>query len=183
MQSNALTLIHKYIRAELFDVARLISACGNSREEIVTVRSAIDAAVELLHQHAEHEEAGFEPFIREQSAAFADRLLEEHRVLHADIDAIVASARALDPAQPDTCCDALLQLYLDWNRFLGAYLLHLDAEERSWFIEADSLMPPVAGMKVAPPGWSEEAHQEFLDKLFAVIAPVERAKVQGSETE
>lgn len=181
MKANALTLIHKYIRAELFDVARLLSACGPTREEVDAVRKAIDVAVDLLHQHAEHEEAGFEPFMRERSAGFADRLLAEHRTLHADLDAIVASAQALDPDSSDDCCSALLQLYLDWTRFLGAYLLHLDAEERSWFLDADALMPPLSGMKEAPPGWSEEAHQAFLRKLFAVIAPGERARVKGDD--
>ena len=177
MKANALTLVHKYIRAELFDVSRLLSSAGP--EDAAAVRKAIDAAVELLHQHAEHEEAGFEPHIRAQNAAFADRLLEEHRALHDELDAIVSSAHALNPEEPETCVDALLKLHLDWNRFVGGYLLHLDEEERNWFADADTLMPPVSAMREAPPGWSEEAHQAFLRKLFAAIAPGERAKVQG----
>ncbi|MBW3568084.1 MAG: hemerythrin domain-containing protein [Proteobacteria bacterium] len=177
MKANALTLVHKYIRAELFDVSRLISSAGP--EDVAAIQKAIDAVVELLHQHAEHEEAGFEPHIRERNAGFADRLVEEHRALHAELDAIVSSAHALDPDEPEACTIALLKLHLDWNRFVGGYLLHLDEEERNWFADADALMPPVTAMKDAPPGWSEEAHQAFLRKLFAAIAPGERAKVQG----
>lgn len=177
MKANALTLIHKYIRAELFDVSRLLSSAGP--EDAAAVKSAIEEAVELLHQHAEHEEAGFEPHIRERNGAFADRLLDEHRSLHAELDAIISSARALDAGESASCVDALLKLHLDWNRFVGAYLLHLDEEERSWFVGAEALMPPMAAMKTAPPGWSEEAHQAFLRKLFAAIAPGERAQVQG----
>ena len=177
MKANALTLVHKYIRAELFDVSRLVSSAGAG--DVAAVQQAIDTVVELLHQHAEHEEAGFEPHIREQNTAFADRLIAEHRSLHAELEAAVASAHALDPGKPEACAGALLQLHLDWNRFVGGYLLHLDEEERHWFADADALMPPVTVMKEAPPGTSEEEHQAFLNKLFAAITPGERARVQG----
>lgn len=177
MKSNALTLIHKYIRAELFDVSRRISSAGP--EDVAAIREAMDAVAELLHQHAEHEEAGFEPHIREQNTAFADRLLEEHRSLHAELDAAIASAHALDAGEPEACAAALLQLHLDWNRFVGGYLLHLDAEERHWFATADALLPPVTVMNEPPPGGNEEEHQVFRRKLFAAIAPGERARVQG----
>ena len=76
MKANALTLFHKYIRAELFEVARLLASAGPG--DAAAVRKAIDAAAELLHQHAAHEEAGFEPYIRERNAEFAERLLKEH---------------------------------------------------------------------------------------------------------
>lgn len=177
MKANALTLIHKYIRAQLFDVSRLLSSAGIN--DVAAVQHAIDAAIELLHQHAEHEEAGFEPHIRKQNAEFADRLLEEHKVLHVELDAAASSARQLNPDEPDKCADALLKLHLDWNRFVGTYLLHLDEEERNWFAGAEALMPPLTAMKDAPPGWSKEAHQAFLRKLFAVITPTERAQVEG----
>lgn len=177
MKANALTLVHKYIRAELFDVSRLLSSAGP--ENAAAVRDAIDAAVEMLHDHASHEEAGFEPHIRERSAAFADRLLEEHRSLHAELDAIVALAQTLEPREPGSCETILLKLHLDWNRFVGGYLLHLDEEERNWFVGADALMPPMTAMKEAPPGWAEATHRAFLEKLFAAITPGERMKVQG----
>ena len=180
MKANALTLVHKYIRAELFDVSRLLCAAGPG--DIESIRKAINAVVELLHQHAEHEEAGFEPHIRQHNAAFADRLIEEHRALHAELDAAVSFANALDSRHPEDCEAALLQLHLDWNRFVGGYLLHLDEEERNWFIGADGLMPPMSVMMEAPPGRSDEAHQAFLRKLFAAIAPGERAKVQGTSS-
>lgn len=179
MKANALTLVHKYIRAELFDVSRLVATAGPDADEIARVRQRIDETVALLHQHATHEEAGFEPHMRECNAAFADRLLEEHRTLHAELDAITSAVRELDPAHPDACTDALLQLHLDWNRFVGSYLLHLDAEERHWFVGAESLMPPMTAMKDAPPGWSDDEHRAFMDKLFAAIAPGECAKVRG----
>lgn len=177
MKANALTLIHKFIRVELFEVSRRISTAGPG--DVTAIQSAVAEAVELLHQHAEHEESGFEPHIRARNAAHAKRLLEEHRALHAELDTIVSATQALDAGSPESCTEALLKLHLDWNRFVGGYLLHLDEEERNWFVGTDDLLPPMSAMREPPPDWSAEMHQAFLEKLYAAIAPGERARVKG----
>lgn len=175
MRANALTIIHKFIRRELFDVTAQLASAGP--EDTGAVRKAIAEAIELLHAHAAHEEAGIEPRVREESAAHAERLLEDHHALHAELDAIGAAAYALDPVQHDACVMALLQLHLDWNRFVGRYLLHLDEEERTWFAGLGDFLPPVAFMAEAATAQGEA----FLQKLWKVVTPAERAVIERAQ--
>ncbi|HEX6928725.1 MAG TPA: hemerythrin domain-containing protein [Gammaproteobacteria bacterium] len=176
MRANALTIIHKFIRRELFDVSARLAGAGP--EDIGAVRTAIAEVIELLHAHAAHEESGIEPQVREHSAAHAERLLHDHHRLHAELDAIGAAAQVLDAAPHDACVATLLQLHLDWNRFVGGYLLHLDDEERTWFAHLGDFLPPVAFMAEAARMQGEEQGKAFLEKLWKVVTPDERAIIE-----
>jgi hypothetical protein len=177
MRANALTLIHKVIRRELFDISARISSAGP--KDIDAIRVAIAAVTEFLNAHAAHEEAGFEPRLRAGQAEFAARLVDDHHRLHAELDAIGAAARTFDPAKPDACVAALLQLHLDWNRFVGGYLLHIDDEERRLFVNLDDVIPPVEFMAEAAVSQGEEG-KAFLEKLWKVVAPGEREAIESA---
>lgn len=177
MHANALTIVHKVIRRELFDVSARISSAGP--DDIDAVRSSIAAVTEFLNAHAAHEEAGFEPQIRAHSAEFAARLVEDHHRLHAELDAIGTAAQRLDPVDPQACAAALYRLHLDWNHFVGGYLLHIDDEERRLFVPLDDVIPPVEFMAEAAVSQGEEG-KAFLEKLWKVVAPDERRTIEGA---
>lgn len=177
MRANALTIIHKVIRRELFDVSALISSAGP--EDVDAVRASIAAVTGFLNAHAAHEEAGFEPKLRERNPELAACMLDDHHRLHTELDAAGDAARRLDPASPEACTAALLQLHLDWNRFVGGYLLHIDDEERRLFADLEDIIPPVTFMAEAAVSSGEEG-KAFLEKLWKVTAPDEREAIEGA---
>jgi hypothetical protein len=176
MAANALTVVHKFIRHELFDMSRTLSSAGP--EECDTVLGQLDRLVELLEEHARHEESGFEPLIRKHAPEAADRLMQDHKSLHAELDQVHAGVRALDASDESACAIALLQLHLDWNRFLGRYLLHLDDEERTLFTVISNEIPPIEVMAEGAAEHDPENAEAFLDKLVTLIAPDEREAIE-----
>lgn len=180
MPANALTIVHKFIRSRLFDVSQRLSCAGHS--DANAIRAAVGEVTNLLHEHAAHEESGFEPQLRARNAAHADRLLDDHHRLHAELDQINTDAKNLDAADAAACTDRLLQLYLDWNRFIAGYLVHLDDEERTLFAAGNDLIPPLEAMAAMAVSQGEEEGEAFLQTLYAVIAPEEREAIQRART-
>src|SRR5688500_404864 len=133
MQANALTIIHKYIRCELFAVAKLLAQAGPDSTD--SARRAIAEVAHLLRRHADQEEARLEPLLAQSFPTLAARLTSDHRRLEEQLEQFCKAANA-----PDV---DLLQLYLHWNRVIAAYLVHLDAEERTWFPLLADPLPPV----------------------------------------
>jgi hypothetical protein len=178
MPANALTVVHKFIRHELFQVSARISSAGP--KDIGAVRKAVNDVTTLLHTHAEHEESGFEPVLRERNAEYAQRLLDDHHRLHALLDDINATLSSLD-ASTEGVVDTLLQLHLDWNRFVGGYLLHLDDEERTLFAGDDALRPPLTAMAAGAAAMGEEEGKAFLEKIRVIVAPDEWAAIMAAK--
>lgn len=176
MAANALTVVHKFIRHELFETSRRLSCAGPA--DCQEVLGQLDSVVALLEEHARHEESGFEPLIRKHAPDAADRLMQDHQSLHAELDQVHADARTLDASDETACALALLQLHLDWNRFLGRYLLHLDDEERSLFTVIRNEVPPIEVMAEGAAEHDPEGAEAFLEKLAGLIAPDERAAIE-----
>lgn len=168
MQANALTLIHKYIRCELFAVTQLLAQAGPDSAD--AARRALAEAADLLRGHAGQEEARLEPLLAQSFPALAARLGSEHRRLEQQLDQVCQAASA---AEVD-----LLALYLDWNRLVAAYLVHLDAEERSWFPLLADPLPPVEYMAQTATGLSPPAARAFFEKLWATVTPLDRARIE-----
>lgn len=176
MIANALTVVHKFIRHELFDMSRTLSSAGPA--ECDAVLEQLDRVVELLEGHARHEESGFEPLIRKHAPESADRLVRDHESLHAELDQVHTGVRTLDASDEAACATTLLQLHLDWNRFLGRYLLHLDDEERTLFTVINTEIPPIEVMAQGAAEHDPEGAEAFLDRLVTLIAPGEREAIE-----
>ena len=177
MPSTALTVIHKFIRREMFDFAERLFRAGP--EDVPAVRNALDKLVELLKTHAAQEDARLAPLLRDADAALAQRLERDHRRLDDQLETLRANAQSLDAKSP-ACDDALLQLHLDWNLYLSAYLAHLDEEERTLFARLHDRLPPVGAIVESartqgPPG------AELLLRLWAVTTCRERAAIGEAE--
>lgn len=180
MPATALTTVHKFIRSELFDVSHALSRAGQT--DVEAVNKKIREVTNLLHEHAAHEESGFEPQLRVLNAAHADRLLEDHHRLHEQLDRINSAAKNLDDQNAGTCVEGLRQLYLDWNRFVAGYLMHLDDEERTLFAVGGHLIPPLEAMAAMAVSQGEEEGEAFLQTLYAVIAPEEREVIERARS-
>jgi len=170
MPSNALTVIHKFIRRELFDFAeRLFRA---EPQDCSAISQALEDVTALLLQHAAMEETRLHPMLADADRTLADHLLHDHHRLHDDLERLRAAASTLTANEVD-CTERLLQLHLDWNRFLAAYLAHLDEEERSLFA-------PIAHQLPSIPAWSASLRSQpegraILLRLWSVTTCAERA--------
>src|SRR5688500_5546600 len=127
MPATALTVIHKHLRREMFDFSMRLFRAGV--HDIDNIKLAFDELAALLHAHAAQEEAKLEPLLKQRDPTAAATLLSDHHRLDGELDRLSATTRELDTDSP-CYVEALLQLHLDWNRYLSAYLAHLDAEER-----------------------------------------------------
>ncbi len=182
MRANALTVIHKFLRREMFDFSQQLFRAGP--EDCAPIRHALESLAELLEQHAAQEDASLEPLLRELDPARAERLAQDHRRLADQLDLLLHAVRQLDSDGADRR-DALLRFNLDWNRYLSAYLAHLDDEERTMFPVLEDRIPPIA--RLAEKARLDGARgQEFLLKLWAVTTCEERMAIEsearGTET-
>lgn len=174
MPSTAITVIHKYIRRELFDLSEQLFRAGPPQVE--TIQKALEKIAALLHTHAMQEDARLEPALRRHDATLADRMVRDHRRLDDLLQGLVHASKRLDPADSE-CNEALLQLHLDWNRFVSAYLMHLDDEERNLFAPIVDQMPPLVAIVESANAQGPQG-QEFLLRLWAVTTCDERAAIE-----
>jgi hypothetical protein len=177
MRSNAITVIHKFLRREMFDFAEQLFRAGP--DDCAAIRSALQTLVDALHVHATQEDARFEPVLRAIDPALADRMSADHRRLEDHLQTVVDRATGLDPRAAD-CSTSLLSLHLDWNRFLSAYLAHLDDEERTLFASLNERIPPVAFLAQSAQQRGVQG-EEFLLKLWAVTTCEERAAIEAAQ--
>lgn len=119
------TAVHKMQRARLFG---LVTEAGRADPADPAGRAALAAAVEAvvdeLLAHAEHEDRYIHPLLRERAPATARRLDEEHVALDARLEQLrdVAASYADSPVEPNV-------LYRAVAAFTAAYLGHLAVEE------------------------------------------------------
>jgi hypothetical protein len=173
MPATALTVIHKHIRREMFDFSMRLFRAG--AHDIGAIQAAFEELAALLRTHAAQEEIRLEPLLNVADTAAAAELLRDHRRLEIELDRLAALTRALDPS---ACTEALLQLHLDWNRYLSACLAHLDEEERTLFASVADSMPLDA---IAQSALAQGAEgQKFLARLWSVTTPSERIAIEGA---
>lgn len=173
MPSNALTVIHKFIRHELFDLSGRLSCAGAQDGE--SVAGAFDALCALLEEHAEKEDHMLAPQLDDATAA---RMKADHVLLDDQLDQLKKSARALlsgDAAMRDV---RLATLCLEYHAFVAAYLRHLDDEERTMVPTLGDRVPPLAAVAANAATLPAEERSAFLGKLLARVTPSERSTIE-----
>jgi hypothetical protein len=123
--------IHKGIRAELFGVT---SQAGSLDPADRIGREALSRHVggvmDLLVEHAEHEDAHVQPALERHLPKLAARISFDHVTLERRIVGLrELGDAAVDAAGPDQR-QALHRLYIELASFTSAYLEHQDVEER-----------------------------------------------------
>jgi hypothetical protein len=173
MESTAITVMHKYIRREMFDFSQRLFRAGS--HDVTALTAAFGELERLLATHAAQEEHRLEPLLRASDELAAVELLREHAELEHELRSIGDAVQQLSPQAADLVA-RLLRLHLDWNRFVARYLMHLDHEERSMFVVLKGDLPigALAGSALAqgPEG------RKFLDRLWSVTTPAERCALE-----
>jgi Hemerythrin HHE cation binding domain len=123
--------IHKGVRAELF---AMTASAGNTdpsdREGRAALCAHIADVAELLGAHADHEDRHLLPVLETHAPSLFDRNAADHATLDTRLARISERAAALASAVAGEQRARVHNLYLDLASFTGAYLAHLEFEER-----------------------------------------------------
>lgn len=178
------TVVHKFIRSEMFGVSSELSSCDAYDESAVSGAVArLDRVAALLRTHGEREDEGFLPLLRDRDRDAAARMERDHKVLDERLERVSAAAAALTSTDISSRASALLLVYLDWNAFMAAYLAHLDDEECALFPLLGDAMPGVEALAGAAALLPPEARAGFLETLWKALTPTERAVIEAAMTE
>lgn len=128
MRTDLYGMVHKAQRYHLFTFAQDLSRADLTNDGVRTdLARRVHGIVEMLRDHAANEERYIHPLF-ERLGAGADAIDTEHHALEARLAELVA---IVDGGRWD-------ELYRVTMRFIGEYLLHIDAEERA---QAEVLWP------------------------------------------
>ena len=176
-RDDLFTLMHKALRLELFGVTTTAAALDWTDDG--SVRPFVDrwhALVELLHLHSRHEDRHFFTLAERKAPGATSPLSEQHvvqgRALDAVNDAVEAAVKG----------DEAATVHRRIAMFVGAYLPHLDTEERQvmpllWATCSDAELAEVrAGfMAETPP----EMGALSMRLMLPAVTPGERAAIVG----
>lgn len=137
--------IHKGLRAELFGVT---SQAGSTDAGNPHARAAVamrwSAAVQLLVEHAEHEDEFVQPAIERHCPRLAPVVVREHEVLEAQMAQLEVLADRAATATGAAARQLSHRLYLGLASFTAAYSEHLAFEELEVNVELSRVLGPEA---------------------------------------
>lgn len=123
--------VHKGVRAELFAVVgsagSIDPADSVGRAEL---SAHLDEVVNLLVDHADHEDTHILPVFESHAPALFERISVDHAHLDVRLARIAERAAAITQAARGEQRARIHNLYLDLASFTGAYLAHQEFEER-----------------------------------------------------
>lgn len=178
MPSNALIVVHKLIRSDLFELSGQLSRAG--AEDAEAVSQAFDTLCALLEEHAAKEDMGLAPQLDE---ATATRMKADHVLLDDTIEQLTKRARALIACDAATRELRLAALCLDFHAFIAAYLKHLDDEERTMLPQLGERVPSIAMVAMNAATLPPAERSAFLGKLLAHVTPSERRTIEQTLSE
>ncbi|MGH7739496.1 MAG: hemerythrin domain-containing protein [bacterium] len=120
--------VHKGLRRGLLGLSgKLGSLDWADAEEVQAVGAEFASLLYFLREHAENENGIQAPTLEERAPGATRQMMEDHERLEKQIDQLEkdwkTAAQSADPSEPS------YRLYLSYNRFLSAYLSHMDMEE------------------------------------------------------
>lgn len=119
MRVDLYTLIHKAQRFHLSNLSNEIGTADLQPEGMRRVSGRIRHIISHLRDHAKNEETYIHPLFRQAGAVEVGQLDREHHELEAALKNIES---VLDEERWN-------ELYKEYSRFLGNYLVHLSEEE------------------------------------------------------
>lgn len=173
MPSNALIVVHKLIRSDLFELSGQLSRAGAQDAEAVS--RSFDALCALLEEHAAKENMGIAPQLDEATAA---RMTADHVLLDDSLEQLKRRVHALLACDEATRETRLAGLCLDFHAFVASYLKHLDDEERTMLPLLGERVPPLTMVARNAASLPLTQRAAFLDKLLALVTPSERQSIE-----
>jgi hemerythrin-like domain-containing protein len=131
-QIDFYTGAHKGQRAEFSKISKATGTLNvNDQNAILALEEELGMFRESMYLHARLEEKFVHPLLSQRIPGGADRLNEDHKIMHKQLDALVACFGEIKtkPADYEKREDLILEFYRAWARFTAFYLLHIDYEE------------------------------------------------------
>jgi len=127
----------------------------NDQNKLNSLEVALISFRDHMYQHARLEEKFIHPLLSERVPGGADRLEEDHRVMHKQFDNLVACFGELKkkPTDFEKRDEFSLEFYRAWSRFISFYLDHIDFEE-------DHVMPLL---------WKLCTHDELAGRFRQIV--------------
>lgn len=123
--------VHKGIRAALFAVTEHAGGLDTSDDAgRADLAHHVGGVVDLLVEHAHHEDDAIEPVLVEHLPDLAERIAVDHARLEGRLGRLDAWAAAATDAPAGRRRAEVHALYVELASFTGAYLAHQDLEER-----------------------------------------------------
>ncbi len=103
----------------------------SNQDAMISLENEITSFREHMFFHADREEKIIHPLLSERVPGGANRLNEDHRNMHRQLDDLVASFGEIKKKSMDfeKLQEIVQEFYLAWNRFMSFYLGHIDYEE------------------------------------------------------
>jgi hemerythrin-like domain-containing protein len=105
----------------------------NNQNALSLLESELISFQENMRLHADLEETFIHPLLSERMPGGADKLNEDHRIMHKQLNDLIACFREMKekPNDFEKRQDLALEFYLAWNRFLSFYMNHINYEEEN----------------------------------------------------
>jgi hemerythrin-like domain-containing protein len=176
--------IHKGLRHALFDLTFRAGRLDPTDDDLVVeLVGESRRVIGLLQGHHEHEEqAALEEIIQNHAASVVDQIDGEHHQLAAWLDDLTRRSHELAATTVAARAPIAHAYYLELAAFTGAYLAHLDDEERI-------VMPALATacddedlgrvLRAILASVCPEQQAVALSVMLPALCPAERATVVG----
>jgi hemerythrin-like domain-containing protein len=131
-QIDFYTGAHKGQRAEFSKISKAAGALNiNDQNAVTALEEELSMFRENMYLHARLEEKFVHPLLSARIPGGADKLNEDHKIMHKQLDELVACfAEAKNkPADFEKRDELSLEFYRAWARFTAFYLNHIDYEE------------------------------------------------------
>lgn len=172
--SDFYTIIHKHLRRSLFEISTQLG--GLDRTNVAERVEAFRGIAGMLRGHARQEDANLAPMLGDASPDLEVALTSSHEELEEQLAAIEDQILRLPSLEADQFEAAALDAYRCWNRFLSAYLMHLDEEETHLFPELGARNPPASGVAGLVTQRGEQGAM-FLALLLPILTEGERLEI------
>ena len=126
------TSTHKGQRLKFSEISNAAGTLNiNDQNKLNSLEVALVSFRDHMYKHASLEEKFIHPLLAERVPGGADRLEEDHRVMHKQFDNLVACFGELKkkPTDFEQRDELSLEFYRAWSRFISFYLDHIDFEE------------------------------------------------------
>jgi len=133
-QIDFYTGAHKGQRAEFSKISKAAGALNiNDQNAITALEEELIRFRENMYFHARLEEKFVHPLLSQRIPGGADRLNEDHKIMHKQLDELLACFEEIKnkPADFEKPEELSLEFYRAWARFTAFYLNHIDYEEEN----------------------------------------------------
>lgn len=148
---------HKGQRAEFSKISKAAGALNISDQKAISsLKEELNLCREEMYTHVRLEEKFVHPLLSQRVPGGADKLNEDHKIVHKQLDELLACFEEIKkkPADFEKVEELSLEFYRAWSRFTAFYLKHIDYEE-------ENVMPSL---------WKLCTNDELLETFKKILA-------------